>query len=86
MSSSSNHLVALKSQKVFLFCCLLTLHYLNLPFNPDGVTVAKAISLKDKFENLGARFVMVFFFLVANPSSPVEFAVSSKMSPKKRMK
>jgi chaperonin GroEL len=23
----------------------------------DGVTVAKAISLKDKFENLGARYV-----------------------------
>ena len=24
----------------------------------DGVTVAKAISLKDKFENLGARYVL----------------------------
>ncbi len=23
----------------------------------DGVTVAKAITLKDKFENLGARYV-----------------------------
>ena len=25
----------------------------------DGVTVAKSISLKDKFENLGARYVLL---------------------------
>jgi len=28
-----------------------------LPFQIDGVTVAKSIQLKDKFENLGARLV-----------------------------
>ena len=27
----------------------------------DGVTVAKAITLKDKFENLGARYDFPFF-------------------------
>ena len=27
----------------------------------DGVTVAKSITLKDKFENLGARYVLSFF-------------------------
>jgi chaperonin GroEL len=34
----------------------------------DGVTVAKAISLKDKFENLGARYVKQVF-----PRTPLKF-------------
>ena len=36
----------------------LTFHFL------DGVTVAKSITLKDKFENLGARYVSIVSYLV----------------------
>jgi hypothetical protein len=33
--------------------------YVHPCFSSDGVTVAKAITLKDKFENLGARYVFL---------------------------
>jgi len=44
-----------KITKGALFFIFSSAH--NSHFLVDGVTVAKAITLKDKFENLGARYV-----------------------------
>jgi len=53
MSSLNSRLVVQKSPRV---CTRWTLAFRFLTlFLIDGVTVAKAITLKDKFENLGAR-------------------------------
>lgn len=41
---------------VALYCDIVLISHVHL----DGVTVAKAITLKDKFENLGARYGPLF--------------------------
>jgi hypothetical protein len=40
----------------WLYCAIVLIPHDHL----DGVTVAKAITLKDKFENLGARYGLLF--------------------------
>ena len=45
-----SHLILILSIQMYI-----GLVYLFFGFYLDGVTVAKAITLKDKFENLGAR-------------------------------
>ena len=44
---------------LLLYCAIVLILHGHL----DGVTVAKAITLKDKFENLGARYGLLFLFL-----------------------
>lgn len=49
----------LRRVRLLLFCIHVVFSWLIYSFATptDGVTVAKAISLQDKFENLGARLV-----------------------------
>ena len=56
-SSSNNNLVDPRSPKV---CASLLVESFPSYPSADGVTVAKSIQLKDKFENLGARWVLPF--------------------------
>ena len=59
-----------------------SLIFLNISL--DGVTVAQFITLKDKFENLGARYVLMF--LHVSHTNHTQLLVLSKMSLKKRTK
>jgi len=58
-SSLNSHLVVLRSLRVCISPSLWVISTLN--HSIDGVTVAKSIQLKDKFENLGARSVVSYF-------------------------
>lgn len=58
MSSLSSLTEAQKSRKVRSLACPNCASFLiNVDFSAmsDGVTVAKAVQLEDKFENLGAK-------------------------------
>ena len=59
-----------------------SLIFLNISL--DGVTVAKPITLEDKFENLGARYVLTFLHI--SHTNHTQLLVLSKMSLKKRTK
>ena len=47
--------------------------FLAFQITKDGVSVAKAITLKDKFENLGARYVAVPLLRSTNSTLRVDF-------------
>jgi hypothetical protein len=55
-------------------------HPYRLQITKDGVTVAKSITLKDKFENLGARCVSTLLSFIFIPS-PLHITLSCGSCP-----